>query len=56
MCQSNAFVLKTEKHVFNNIEGFLTVVEKHSSKRLSDADVSNERTRKPEKYTKSFRN
>ena len=50
------FVLNTEKHVSKNIEVFLIAVENPSSRRISDADVSNTRTIKPEKSTKSFRN
>ena len=41
------FGLKTVKHGSKNLEGFLTAVEKPSSRRLSDADVSNTPTRKP---------
>ena len=35
------FGLKTAKHGSNNLEGFLTVVGKPSSRRIFDADTSN---------------
>ena len=50
------FGLITEKNGLYNLEGFLTAVEKPSPRRLSDADTSNDQTRKPEKSTKSFKN
>ena len=50
------FGIKIEKHGYENLEGFLTAVGKPSSRRICDASASNAQTRKPEKYTKSFRN
>ena len=35
------FGIKTTKHGSDNIEGFLTAVEKLSSRRISDSDASN---------------
>ena len=50
------FGIKNANHESENLEGFLSSVEKPSSGRISDADASDARTRKPEKYMKSFRN
>ena len=49
------FGIKTEKYVSENLEGFLTAVEKPSSRKLYNANNLNARTRKSEKYTKSLR-
>ena len=49
------FGIKTVKHEYDKLEGFLTAVEKPSSRRLLNADVSSARTGKQVKYTLSFR-
>ena len=51
----HTFKFKTAKHGSDNLEGFLTVVEKTSPGRISNANASNYRTRKQEKSTKFFR-
>ena len=50
------FVLKTAKHGSDNLKGFLTAVEKPSSRRLLNADVLNALTGKQVKFTTSFKN
>ena len=49
------FGIKTVKHGSDNLEGFLTAVENPSSKRILNADVSDDRTEKQVKYTMSLR-
>ena len=51
-----AFGVKTENHGSDNLEGFLTVVVKPSSRRLSNAAVLTARTGKQLKSTTSFKN
>ena len=43
------FGLKTAKHGSDNLEGFLTAVEKPSPRRRSNADASSAKTRKQRK-------
>ena len=50
------FGIKIAKHGYDNLEGFLTVVEKASSRRLLNADVLSTQTGKQVKFTMSFRN
>ena len=50
------FGLKTANNGYDNMEGFLTAVEKPSPRRISDTNILNDRTRKQDKSTKSFRN
>ena len=50
------FGVKTAKHGSDNLEVFLTAVEKSSSRRLSNAAVLTARTGKQLKSTTSFKN
>ena len=49
------FGVKAEKHGSDNLEGFLTAVEKSSSRRFLNADVLNARIEKQLKSTTSFK-
>ena len=48
--------VKTAKHGSDNLKGFLTPVEKPSSRRLLNADALNAKTEKQLKSTTSFKN
>ena len=50
------FGVKTAKHGSDNLEGFLSSVEKTSSRRLLNADGLNTRTEKQLKFKTSFKN
>ena len=54
-CLNPTFGIKAVKHGSDNLEGFLTAVEKTSSRRLSNAEVSNARTGRQVKSTKFFK-
>ena len=49
------FVIKTEKHGYDNLKEFLNAVKKNSSRKLSNADVLSARTGRQVKPTMFFK-